>query len=93
MRAGSRRPDNPNTHSNISYVAFEQGIVSWVHFLCYKRKICFKDKVTKALKMSKHADLSNGGLFSKSLVPFFRKTYALPVSREMKRLRDSVFQC
>ena len=51
---------------------------------------CFKVKVLKTFKI-KHADTSNGGLFWKSLVPFFI-TYALPVGVKMKPLR-SVFQC
>ena len=43
-------------------------------------KISFKVKVLKVLKIStdchkKHADLSNGGLFWKSLVPVFRRNY------------------
>ena len=51
---------------------------------------CFKVKVLKTFKI-KHADTSNGGLFWKSLVPFFI-TYALPVGVKMKPLRN-VFQC
>ena len=48
------------------------------------RKFLSKLKYWKRLKLSlivtwKHADLSNGGLFWKSLVPFFRRTYALSV--------------
>ena len=35
----------------------------------------------------KHADLSNGGLFSKSLVPMFRRIYALSVGFKIKTLR------
>ena len=41
----------------------------------------------------KHADLLNGGLIWKSLVPFFRRTYAFSVGFKMKPLRKSVFQC
>ena len=42
----------------------------------------FFSKYWKRLKISlivtlKHPDLSNGGLFWKSLVPFFKRTYAL----------------
>ena len=40
----------------------------------------------------KHADLSNGGLLLKSLVPFFR-TYTLSVGFKMKPLRKSIFLC
>ena len=40
----------------------------------------------------KHTDLSNGGLFGKSLVPVFRTTYALSVGFKMKPLRKSVFK-
>ena len=36
---------------------------------------------------------SDGGLFWKSLVAFFRRTYALSVGFKMKRLRKSAFQC
>ena len=35
----------------------------------------------------KHADPSNGGLFWKSLLPFFTRTYALSVGFKMKPLR------
>ena len=60
------------------------------------QKICFKVKVLKMFKIStdchiKHIDLPNRGLFLKSLVPFFRRTYALFVGFKMKPL--SVFQC
>ena len=54
------------------------------------QKICFKVKVLKTFKIfsdchiKKHADLSNGGLFGKSLAPFLRKTYALSVGFNMK---------
>ena len=46
------------------------------------QKICFKVKVSKTFKISsdchiKHIDLSNGRLFRKSLVPFFRRTYTV----------------
>ena len=41
----------------------------------------------------KYADLSNGGLFWKSLVASFRRTYALSVGFKMKPLRKDVFQC
>ena len=41
----------------------------------------------------KHADLLNGGLIRKSLVPFFRRTYAFSVGFKMKPLRKNVFQC
>ena len=61
-------------------------------------KICFKVKVLKTFKIftdcthkSKHADLSNGVLFWKSLVSFFRRTYTLSVGFKMKPLRKSVF--
>ena len=62
------------------------------------QKICVKVKVLKTLKIStdchiKHADPPSGGLFLKSLVPFFRRTYALSVGFKMKPLRKSVFQC
>ena len=54
-------------------------------------KICFKDEVLKTFEIFtdchiKHADLSNGGLFWKSLVPAFRRTYALSVGFKMKTL-------
>ena len=62
------------------------------------QKICLKVKILKTFKISTdchitHADLSNGGLFLKSLVPFFRRTYALSVGFKMQHLRKSVFQC
>ena len=41
----------------------------------------------------KQADLWNGGLFWKSLVPFSRRTYALSVAFKMKSLRKSAFMC
>ena len=55
------------------------------------QKICFKDKILKTLETFtdchiKHADLWNGELFWKSLVPFFRRTYALSVGFKMKTL-------
>ena len=39
--------------------------------ICFFQKIYFKVKV---IATEKHADLSNEGLFQKSLVPFFRRT-------------------
>ena len=39
----------------------------------------------------KYADLSNGGLFWKSLVSSFRRIYALSVGFKMETLRKSVF--
>ena len=38
-------------------------------------------------------EISNGGLFWKSLVPFLRRIYALSVGFKLKPLRKSVFQC
>ena len=61
-------------------------------------KICFKVKVLKTFKTftdchMKICHLSKGGLFWKSLVPFFRKTYTLSVGFEKKPPRKSIFQC
>ena len=50
--------------------------------LNYWKRLNFSLIVTK-----KHGNLSNGGLFWKSLVPFFRKTYALSLGFKMKPLR------
>ena len=57
-----------------------------------------RNKVLKTFKIFtdchvKHADLSNGRLFLKSLVPLFSRTYALSVRFKMKPLRKSVFKC
>ena len=41
----------------------------------------------------KNADLSNEAPFSKSIVLFFRRTYAFSVGFKMKPLRKSVFLC
>ena len=41
----------------------------------------------------KTCQFSNLRLFWKSLLPFFRRTYALSVGLEIKTLRKSVFQC
>ena len=43
--------------------------------------------------LKNNANLLNGELFQKSLVPFFRGTYALSVGFNMKPLRISVFPC
>ena len=40
----------------------------------------------------KHADLWNGGLFRKSLVPFFRRTYVLSAGFKIKTLRKKCFR-
>ena len=58
------------------------------------QKICFNAKVLNTLKISadchiKHADLSNEGLFLKSLVTFFRRTYDLSVGLKMKPLKKT----
>ena len=59
------------------------------------QKICFKVKLLKTFQkcyIKKHADLSKGELFWKSLEQFFRRTYALFVGFKMKPLRQSVFR-
>ena len=57
------------------------------------QKICFKVIVLKTFKIStdchKHADLTNGGIFS--LVPLFRRIYALSVGFTLKPPRKRVF--
>ena len=60
------------------------------------QKICFKVKVLKTFKIFtdchiKACRLSNGGLFWKSLVPFFRTTYAFSVGFKVKSLRKGSF--
>ena len=70
--------------------------VFWKRF-SFSRKFVSNLKYWKRLKLSmtatlKHADLSNGGLFRKSLVPIFRRTYALFVGFKMRTLRKSVFE-
>ena len=62
--------------------------VIWKRF-SFSRKIVSKLKYWKRLKFSliftwKHADLWNGGLFWKSLVSFFRRTYTLSVGFKIK---------
>ena len=57
------------------------------------QKICFKVKVLKTFKISADCHityLSNRGLFWKSLVPIFKRTYALSVVFKMKPLRKSI---
>ena len=71
--------------------------VFWKKFL-FSRKFVSKLKYWKRLKLSliathKHAYLSNGGLFWKSLASFSRRTYALSIGFKMKILRKSVFEC
>ena len=59
------------------------------------QKICFKVKLLKTFQkfyIKKHADLSKGELFWKSLEQLFRRTYALFVGFKMKPLRQSVFR-
>ena len=48
-------------------------------------------KISTDCRIKPYADLSNRGLFWKSLVPFFKKTYTLFVGFKMKPLRKSVF--
>ena len=55
------------------------------------QKICFKVQLLKISKFPEivtenHADLSNEGLFWKSLAPFFRRIYALSVDFKIKPL-------
>ena len=62
------------------------------------QKICFKVKVLNTFETlidchKKRADLSNGGLFSKSPVLFFWRTNPLSVGFKMKTLRKSIFEC
>ena len=59
------------------------------------KKICFKVKVLKAFKISTDCHIKtcrslNKGLYWKSLVPFFRRTYALSGVFKMKPLRKGV---
>ena len=54
------------------------------------RKFVSKLKYWKRSKfpvVEKNADLSDGGLFWKSLAPFFRRTYALSIGYKQKGLR------
>ena len=57
------------------------------------QKICFKVKVLKMFNIftdcHEHADRTNGGIFS--LVPFFRRIYALSVGFTLKPPRKSAF--
>ena len=60
------------------------------------QKVCFRVKYRIHSKFplivtSKHADLSNGELFWKSVVPFFRRIYALPVDFKMKPKENAFF--
>ena len=62
------------------------------------QKICFRVKVLKKFKVStdfhkKNMPTLKWRLFWKSLVLFFRRTYALSVGFKMKPLRKSIFQC
>ena len=62
------------------------------------QKISFKVKVLKTFKIATDFHIKicwslNGGLFRKSLVPFFRRTYALSVNFKVKPLWKSAFQC
>ena len=61
------------------------------------QKIYFKVTALKTFKIStdryiKHADLSTIGLFWKSLVPFFRRTYVHSAGLKIKPLRKSILK-
>ena len=62
------------------------------------QKICFKVKVWKTFEtftdchIKTFRSLKRSTIW-KSLVPFFRRTYALSVVFKMKTLRKSVFEC
>ena len=55
--------------------------------LNYRKRSKFPQIVTQ-----KHADISNGGIFLKSLVQFFRKTYAISAAFKMKPQKRNFFQ-
>ena len=60
------------------------------------QKTCFKVKLLERSKSpvavtEKHANLSNGGLFKKSQVQFFRGTYSLPVGFKRRSLQGNIF--
>ena len=62
------------------------------------QKICFKVKVSKMFKISsdyciKTCRSLKRRVISKSIVPFFKRTYALSVGFKMKPLGKKVFLC
>ena len=88
---------------SISVVSTKRRYSSFLKRFSFSRKFVSKLMYWKCLKLSpfvtwKHADLSNGKLFWKSLVSFFSflkipSTSALFVGFKMKTLRKSVFKC
>ena len=79
------------------WCVFNISAFNWKTLLQFFEKGCFKVKVLKTFKFPlivtwKHANLSNQGLFWKSLVLFFRRFYALTVVFKIQPLRKSVFQ-
>ena len=71
--------------------------VFWKRFSFSRKSVsklkCWNRSKFSLIIIKKHADLSDWGLFWKSLVSFFRTTYVLSVGFKMKPLRKSVFQC
>ena len=84
-----------NDAFSILMLSIEKASSSFLKKVFIFQKICFKVKVLKTFKIFSdcHIDLSNWGLFWKSLVPFFRGTYTLSVGSKMKPLRKSACQC
>ena len=87
---------NRNDVLSISVVLTKKWYSSFLKKVFLFQKICFKVKVLKTFETFtdchiKHVDLSNGELVWKSLVPIFRRTYALSVGSKMKTLRKTFF--
>ena len=84
--------------SQCQYSQLQKRDPSSLKKVCVFQKILSRLKYWKSSKFPvtvtwKHTDLSNGGLFWKSLALIFRKTYALSVGFKMKPVRKSVFLC
>ena len=98
MLVSDRAVLNGNNVFSIWVVSNKNGTLVFCKRILFSRKFVSKLKYWKRLKLSlivteKHADLSNGRLFWKSLVPFFRRTNALSIGFKMKTLTKCVFEC
>ena len=82
-----------NDGFSILVISIKKQYFSFLKKVFVFQKICFKVKVLKMFNIftdcHEHADLTNGGIFS--LVPFFRRIYALSVGFTLKPPRKSVF--
>ena len=79
-----------NIAFSILVLSTKTGYSSFLKRAYFFQKIGFKVKILKTFKIFSHSHI-NRGVFKRSQVPFFRRTYALSVGFKRKPLRKSIF--